>query len=158
MFRRNHNAKIIKQKQTYSTEEICNLLKIHAQTVGTWYKSSLKRIDNKQPYLVFGQDLIDFIKVKNNKRKRKSEANEMFCFKCQKPRKSKDNIACIKIYDCKVNLIGNCEICNTKINKVISPQKIDEYKKIFRIQVIHDKNLLECGNTCTNTNTTTNPN
>ncbi|MCX5922721.1 MAG: hypothetical protein NTX86_05355 [Candidatus Dependentiae bacterium] len=152
-FRRHHNTRIIKHKRPYSTEEISELLGVHSQTVGTWYKSGLKKMDLKQPYEVWGQDLIDFLNDKNKKRKHTCAPNELFCCKCQQPRKSKNNIACIKADNCRVNIVGKCELCGTKINKTISPQKIDEYKKIFTIQAVHDKDLLECDNTCAITNT-----
>ena len=152
-FRRHHNTRVIKQKRPYSTEEISELLNVHTQTVGLWYKSGLKKMDDKQPYEVWGQDLIDFLEDKNKKRKHTCSPLELFCCKCQQPRKSKNNIVYIMSNNCRVNVVGKCEICGTKINKTISPKKIEDYKKIFDIQAAHDKDLLECGNTCAITNT-----
>lgn len=152
-FKRRHNTRIIKQKQTYSTQEIVERLGVHSQTVGMWYKSGLKKIDNAQPYLVFGADLIAFLDDKNSKRKHKCAPNELFCCKCQQPRTAKSNIVCIKVDNYRVNVIGKCAQCNTKINKTISPHKISEYQKVFAVQAVHDKNLLECSKTCAITNT-----
>lgn len=146
-FRRHHNSRRIKAKQTYTTEEIADSLSVHPQTVLSWYKAGLKRIDNHQPSVVFGQDLKDFINEKNNKRKCKCASNELFCCKCQRPRRSSNNVVSIKIFKHKVNLVGNCEQCGTQINKTISPEKVGAYKKIFVIVPVQEEDLITCANT-----------
>lgn len=146
-FKRRHNSRIIKTKQSYSTQEIADLLGTHPQTVLSWYASGLKRIDSHQPGVVFGQDLKRFIDEKNKKHKYKCEPDELFCCKCQKPKRSKNNLVSIKIFKNKVNLVGTCEKCGTQINKTISPNKIREYKNIFVVAPEHKEDLIECANT-----------
>lgn len=145
-FRRHHNSRIIKTNQTYTIQEIAELLKVHYQTVLRWLKNGLIRIDNHLPCVVHGQDLKDFINEENSKRKHKCAPDELFCCKCQRPRRSLNNLVCIKIFKNKVNLVGNCEKCGTQINKTISPEKVSEYKKIFVIVPVHEEDLIECAN------------
>ena len=147
-FRKKFNTRIIKSKQTYSVEEISELLSIHKNTVGRWFKEGLKKIDTQQPFLVFGQVLIDFLKERTSRKKHPCAIDQMFCCKCQKPRRSKKNVVCIKKTNCRTNIIGICEKCGTKINKTISPKKIDYYKKIFNLEAVHQEDLIECVNTC----------
>lgn len=147
-FSKKFNTRIIKSKSTYSIEEISELLKVHKNTVGTWIKEGLQKIDAHLPYLVFGQDLIDFLKTRNNSKKRPCAPNKLFCCKCQKLSKPLNNIVCIKITDARTNIAGFCETCSTKINKAISPNKIDFFKEIFILQMVHKENLIECTNTC----------
>lgn len=148
-FRKKFNTKLIKARKTYSIDEISELFNVHPNTVGTWRKLGLKTIDNNKPYLFFGSDLKDFIKEKNNSKKHPCALNELFCCKCQKPRKPKNNIVCIKQTQARTNVVGFCNACGTKINKTISPKKIDSFKKIFHVQTVHEENLIGCTNTCT---------
>lgn len=146
-FKRHHNSRIIKTKQSYSTQEIADLLNVHLQTVLSWYAIGLKRIDNHMPSVVYGQDLKDFINEKNGRHKHKCASEELFCCKCKQPRRSSNNVVRIKIFKSKVNLVGNCEQCGTQINKTISPEKVSEYKKVFVIASVQEEDLIECANT-----------
>lgn len=146
-FKRLINTRIIRQKQSYSTQEIVDLLKVGISTVNRWYATGLMPIDNQKPFLVFGADLINFLNKKNRRGKTKSNADELFCCKCKIPRKSFENAATINIVNAtKLMIIGACEICGTKMNKLGSSLKIEEYKKIFIVRAILNENLLECAN------------
>jgi hypothetical protein len=147
-FRKHFNTRIVRAKQTYSTEEIAYLFNVHFNTVHAWYKAGLPRIDNQKPSLVFGADLIDFLNAKNTFKKRPCAPNELFCCKCQQPSTPKDNLVCIKVTSARTNIVGHCAICDTKINKAISPQKIDLFKQTFIVQTVHRENLIEFSNTC----------
>ncbi len=147
-FRKRFNTKIIKAKQTYSTEEIADFFKIHINTVHAWYKAGLPKIDDHKPFLVFGKDLIEFLNAKKSSKKCPCAANELFCCKCQKPSTPKANQVCIKVTPARTNLVGYCATCGTQINKAISPQKIELFKNIFIVQAVHTENLIECSNTC----------
>jgi len=147
-FRKHFNTRIVRAKQNYSTEEIADLFKIHINTVHAWYKAGLPRIDDLRPHCVFGQDLIEFVKAKNESKKHPCAPNELFCCKCQKPSTPKDNLVCIKVTPARTTVVGYCATCGTKINKAISPQKIDFFKQSFTVQTVHTENLIECSNTC----------
>jgi hypothetical protein len=148
-FHKKFNTRMITSKKSYSINEIAALLSIHPITVNHWFKKGLKKIDDKRPSLVFGQDLIDFLDVKKQKSKHPCEDNQLFCVKCQQPRQSRNNTVCIKISNSRTNMKGSCEKCGTKINKAISPKKIDLYQKILTVVEIHTKDLIECANSCT---------
>jgi len=147
-FRKKFNTRIIRSKQTYSVEEISELLNVHLNTVGAWIKEGLPKIDAQQPHLAIGQHLIDFLKTRNNNKKRPCALDEFFCCKCQEPRRSKNNIVHIIINNCRTNMIGKCAQCGTKINKTISPQKVEFYKNVLTVETVHAENLIECANTC----------
>ena len=44
-------------------------------------------------------------------------------------------------------MVGICEVCGTQINKAITPNKIDFYKNIFNVEMVHAENLIEYANT-----------
>jgi len=147
-FKRLINTRIIKQKQSYSTQEIADLLKVGIPTINRWYATGLKPIDNQRPCLVFAADLIDFLNKKNRQHKIKTNMNELFCCKCKLPHKSLENAVTITIINpAKMMIVGTCEKCGSKMNKLGSSLKIEEYKKTFTIQTVVHENLLECANT-----------
>jgi hypothetical protein len=146
--KRRFNAGIIKRNISYSFREIADLLGIHIGTINNWRMAGLKTIDKQKPFLVFGADLIDFINRNNRKNKQKCKPDEFYCCKCKQPQQSWENQADIKIINAKrLMIIGLCTKCGTVINKIGAVNKITEYKKIFNIQVIHNKHLIGCVNT-----------
>ncbi len=146
-FRKRFNTRIIRSANSYSIEEIKELLKVDKGTISDWLKTGLKKIDDQLPYLIWGQDLIDFLSVRNAGRKKPCAENQLFCCKCQKARYTKDNKVRIHHNNKRTNLVGICEICGSSINRTISPSKIDTFTKIFHIEGLEQKNLIECDNT-----------
>jgi len=151
-FRKIFNTRVIKQKRSYSTQEISDLFGVHVATVQSWYGSGLKKIDDKRPAVVFGELLANFLNKKNKKGKRRCGIDEFFCCKCKNPRKSEKNKVHIKVVSIKrVMIVGICERCGTKMNRSGVPSKITKYKKVFDVQEIQEEHLLGCVNTGVNT-------
>jgi hypothetical protein len=119
-FRKKFNTRIIKAKSTYSIEDITEFLNVHKNTVGDWLKSGLKKIDTQQPYLVWGQDLIDFLNARNRGKKRPCAENQLFCCRCQNPVYAKNNLVRIYHSDKRTNLRGICEICGSLIIRTLT--------------------------------------
>jgi hypothetical protein len=60
---------------------------LHPQTVRKWIsRDGLKTIDAGKPALVFGYDLIVYLKKNNSASKRKAAFDEMYCMGCQDAR------------------------------------------------------------------------
>ena len=104
-------------------------------------------MDADQPHVVYGQDLIDFLNTKNNNKKHPCAPDELFCCKCQRPSNPQGNTVSIKATSARTNLMGLCAVCGTKINKTISPSKIDSFKETFIVQMVHEEDLIECTST-----------
>lgn len=145
-FKKKFNTRIIKSKSTYSIEEITKVLGVNKSAVGRWFHFGLPKIDNQQPYLVWGQDLIDFLNIRNKSKKRPCGENQLFCCRCQKATCAKGNVVRIDANDKRINLIGVCVECGGVTNRTISPQKIEVFKKIFIFARLEQENLIECSN------------
>ena len=151
--KRKYNTNLIKKTLSYSIYDIASLFRIHRATVRQWIKEGLPLIDNHKPFLVLGSDLKEFIKKRQGKRKTKCNANELYCFKCREPRTSWENIVDLKILNERSFLImGICSQCNTQTNKTTSLKNLDEIKKIFDVQTIHNQNLIGFDPSIVNTN------
>lgn len=145
-FRKRFNTRIIRAANSYSIEEIQELLRVGKSTMSAWLQLGLKKIDNQLPYLVWGQDLIDFLKARNDNRRRPCAKDQLFCCKCQKATYAKDNRVRMSHNNKRTNLTGVCAICGSYTNKTISPDRIDIFTKVFVIEGLAQKNLIECDN------------
>ncbi len=147
-FRRRFNPRLIKHHATYSTQEIVDLLHVHINTVGGWYELGLRTIDDQRPYLVFGQDLIDFLTRRNLQMKRKCDQNEFFCCKCKAPRKAQNGAVRFRILNStKVMIEGVCMQCGTRMNKLWAVGRMRMLSEIFSLREVQQELLLECGTT-----------
>jgi hypothetical protein len=145
-FCKKFNTRLIRAKNPYSIEEITELLHVNKSAVGRWLKAGLCKIDDQQPYLIWGQELIDFLNQRNQSNKRPCADDQLFCCKCQKATRPKDNTVRINISNKRTNLIGKCVICGSSTNRTISPQNIDVFRKKFTITELVQENLIKCGN------------
>ncbi len=151
--KRKYNTNLIKETLNYSIHDIAGLFRIHRATVRQWIKEGLPLIDNHKPFLVLGSALKEFLKKRQRNRKTKCNANEFFCCKCRKPRTSWNNLVDLKILnERKLLIMGICSQCDTRTNKSSSPKNIDEIKKIFDVQTIHNQNLIGFDPSIVNTN------
>ncbi len=77
----------IKKNLHYTTEEVAKVLGAKRQTVQQWvWRQGLQTVDNRVPHLVRGSTLIEFIKIKNNRKRQKCGLHEFYCFSCKAPR------------------------------------------------------------------------
>ena len=144
-FRKRHNPRLVKVRLTYSVDEVCELFGVHPNTVLSWINNEgLKRLDDAYPYLVYGQDLADFITARQEKGRIQLAADEFNCFKCGCARKAWEGVIDVRIYTPKVgNLSGLCAVCGTGINKMFGVSKLPELQKIFKIQQVHNQRLIQ---------------
>lgn len=150
--KRKYNTRLIKQTLSYSTQDIVSLFGLHKRTVQEWHTQGLPRIDDRKPFLVLGSDLKEFLDKRQGSRRRHCQPNEFYCFKCRSPRTCWENVVDIKFLNEKrLMIIGVCAQCDTPLNKISSPKKLDELYKIFVVQKIQDEHIFGFNPTIYNT-------
>ena len=122
-----YNLNLITRRRSYNINEIASLLGVNRKTCGRWIKEEgLATIEgNTKPFLILGNDLIDFIKKQREKGKILVKENEFLCLKCRKGVKakagSKQTIKTGKTIGKDNHELfrktGVCEFCETKLNK-----------------------------------------
>jgi hypothetical protein len=142
-FKKTFNVNLIKTHISYSTQEVAELLGTRKETVLLWHKKEgLSAIDNKIPRIFKGFVLKGFIRNRQKQRKHKCKGDELFCFKCQKPRQSIDNsVSVVMLNEKELNIKGICSVCNTKMYKKNAVKNLAELKKIYLIEAVHNKHL-----------------
>lgn len=126
------NPNRAKIHRSYTVEEIAQLFNVHKNTVRTWVKAGLPVCDNQKPMLILGSDLREFIKAKNNNRKRTCQPYEMYCLRCQSPQKPAENMVDYEPHnDVTGRMIGICSGCEGVINKYINLVNFEKIKQYF---------------------------
>lgn len=131
----------------YSLEDICNVFKdkgLHIQTIRGWMKrGELKPIDNSKPILIYGFELIAFLKKHNGKNKSVTAFNEMFCMKCKDARRIFHRRITIEQSQAKfIRAKGLCCECKTVMVKSYKIDAYQELKRVFNVGEILE--LYDC--------------
>ena len=142
------NPRCVKLFRSYLVAEVASLLNVHRNTVRNWMKAGLPVLDDKQPQMIHGTDLREFLNGKRKARKRKCGKGEMYCFKCQKPRFPQDTLLEQSV-DPQLpgNLKGICTVCNTIMNRRVSLANLERIKLEFQVQPEQRvEDLIQCLN------------
>ena len=145
MAKRLYPHKRVKYWYAYDVEDICALFSefgLHNQTVRKWVKNGLKAIDNGKPTLIYGNDLIGFLKEQNTKHKCKTDFNEMFCMKCQDARPIFQRKVTIKQKAKTLSVSGSCRECKTVMFKSYKMSDLSKVKRVF--QLVDVLELYDC--------------
>lgn len=111
----------IKMHRSYTIEEVARALRVAKGTVQRWLKTEgLPAMKDQRPFLIHGQDLIDFLK-RGKKSGRKCELHEAYCFFCREPREAAARMAeLIPISDTIGDLQALCGHCGKLMHKRVS--------------------------------------
>jgi hypothetical protein len=145
-FRRKHSTQLIKSKASYYVDELAFTLKVHPNTIGKMLQDGLSIIENSYPYLIFGQDAIDFINEQQSQRKfGKLAIDKFICFSCKEQADPLDKLVILEIKSLKTgNLKATCNHCKkTKLNKNVSLQKLPEIMNVLKIQKLLNPLLIQ---------------
>lgn len=125
----------IKKNLSYSYIEAADELDISAATIRNWVKRGLLVQKDQRPYLIFGNDLHDFIAQRSKARKFTLQAGELNCFTCKAGRKPRNYVVTYAKQTTKTGrLSGVCSVCGGKCVRIISNAKINEHSQILKIQ------------------------
>jgi hypothetical protein len=73
----------------------------------------------KKPILILGDDLIEFLKNKDAKKKMRLKRSEFYCMACKVPRHAKKGS--LKILSDRKE--GECDVCSGKMSKLIKSRR-----------------------------------
>ena len=118
---RNHSYQRLKIHRNYTVEEMASLLGVHRNSIRRWLKSGLNSIDQKRPILVKGDVLLAFLKAGRAGRKAPCKPGEIYCLRCNAPRKPLDAKVEYQSFTFdRGNLLGICTDCGARLNRRVS--------------------------------------
>jgi hypothetical protein len=137
----------IRPSKTYSLPEIANALNRNCATVRGWRRDGLPTLDGQSPPLVLGSELKAWLQAKWSARKQTCQADELFCFRCQKPKKPKPgSVRLVPNNEKTVTIKAECSFCGTQMNKAGSRAKVSEIEETFRTLMPQVQRLERCDN------------
>lgn len=125
----------IKYWWAYDIDEVCALYKsqgLHAQTVRSWIKKGLKAIKGT-PTLIYGNDLIVFLKKINESSKCKTEFDQMFCMKCKDAKPAFKKQIALEKANQSIRAKAICRDCKSTMNKSYKMDDIPKLKRMFYV-------------------------
>ena len=148
------NVRRIKAKHSYHIEVLAELLSVHSNTIHSWIKEGLPRIDNAYPYTLYGEEIIAFLKERQKKNKVKLGMDEFYCCKCQAARTAWQGLADLQIRTSKTAILkAVCNECNAGLNKLISLRIRDEIAELLTVHTIQGRALAQPANANVNCET-----
>jgi excisionase family DNA binding protein len=143
--KRRYNVRAIKATWPYTVQEIAESLGVHKNAVLRWLGEGLSADRSQRPFLIRGDELIRFLKQRQDGRRRKCRPEEFFCFRCRVPRE-----ACLGIVDIviesptRLRLQALCAVCETPVNKVQNVSELPKIRNRFHVQQLAGEHLMEC--------------
>jgi hypothetical protein len=140
MSKRLYPHKNVRYWYAYDIEEICahfSDFRLNHQTVRAWIKRGLKTIDSNKSILIYGNDLITFLREHNAKGKCKTAFEKFFCMKCRDACPAYKKRAIIISKNRVVKVHAKCRVCKTDIYKHYKLTDMPALRKTFiRIDVL----------------------
>ena len=142
--RRTYNVRLIKATWPYTVQEIAGLLGIHKNAVLRWLKDGLQVNKDQRPFLIRGEELIQFLNARQTRKGCKCTATEFYCFKCRGPREAYLGIVDIAIESpTRLRVKSLCAICSTSINKVQNARDLPKIRNRFHVQQLTGERILD---------------
>jgi len=129
-----YNIRRIKKNQSYSVEELADVIGVTQATVRNWIKAGMPILDGKRPLFVMGFQAQDFLRNRTAKAKRPLEPGELYCFGCKAPRMPYGLIAdFVPSSAPSGRLIALCERCQKQVYRSISLNQKASFSEILDI-------------------------
>ena len=147
MPRRLYPHKRVRYWYAYNIDEITLLFHdfgLHPQTVRRWIKAGLKTIDSQKPVLIYGNDLISFLKNRNDKNKCATAFDEFYCMKCRDARPVFQKTVSLKQQGQFLRARAQCRQCKSRMCKSYSLTAYPQLQQTFRLVGISE--LYDCLN------------
>jgi hypothetical protein len=134
MSKRLYPHRRVKYWYAYDIDDICMMftdLGLHPQTVRKWIKNDLMTIDSGKPALVYGNDLIVFLRTRNTENKCTTEFDELFCMGCRDARPVFQKKIIVKQKKQFLMVKGLCRECKTPMYQNYKLNELPRLRKNF---------------------------
>ncbi len=132
--RRRLNPHRVKIHFNYTVDEISERLRVHPNTVRSWFGRGLPKIDDERPTIVYGQDLFDFLDDLRRRSKQACPPGYLYCVKCRVLRwPAGDMVDYVPLSPKSGNLRGICPVCDRMMYRRISLTKLVQLRALLDV-------------------------
>ncbi|MFK5979539.1 MAG: helix-turn-helix domain-containing protein [Rhizobiaceae bacterium] len=125
----------IKKNLTYSIIEAAEELGVSIATIRNWIKKGLPIQKDQRPYLIYGDDLREFIAQRREAKTFSLQDGELSCFTCNAGRRPLNGVVTYTPQTIQTGrLNGVCSVCGGKCARIISNAKINVFSQLLKIQ------------------------
>ena len=129
-----YNIRRIKKNQSYTVEELADVVGATQATVRKWIKAGMPVLDGNRPLFVMGFQAQDFLRNRAEKAKRPLAAGELYCLGCKAPRMPLGLMAdFIPSTTTSGRLKALCECCQRQVYRSISNNQKAVFSQILDI-------------------------
>jgi hypothetical protein len=125
MSARRINPNLAKIHHSYTVRELADRLGVHKNTIRHWQRHGLTPIDDRRPLVFDGAVVRQFLKSRNQSRKRPCPIGTLYCFGCHEPRRpSPTSIEYAQTRIGAGNLRALCSECGTVMCRRVSEDAV----------------------------------
>lgn len=126
------NLRYVKPTQTYDFKQISKELGRAPETVARWKREGMPIIPESYPPLVDGAELLEWLRERQNARKRPCNDNEAFCFTCKTQRGfAMGSVVIRPVNKKRFSIDADCAECGGKMHKGASMDRIEEFETML---------------------------
>jgi excisionase family DNA binding protein len=130
------NGRRIKTPYCYTVFEAAERLGVSVATVRQWVRDGLPIMKAKRPFLISGGELRHFLDHRTGQRRSRLAPNQLYCLACKEPRKPYGLMVDYVPQTAKTGrLVGLCEVCDAKCNRMISRAALTGFQQIFIVEM-----------------------
>lgn len=133
---RHPNPGLVKIHRSYTVDEVGRCLDTHRNTVRSWLRQGLPKIDDRRPILIRGADLRAFLTQRRKAAKVTCPPGHIYCFRCRAPRQPAEKMADYVGRPGKPgDLTAICPNCTGLMKRKTSEAQIDALRSILDITI-----------------------
>jgi len=122
------NCQKVSKNMSYTIQDLTLLLDKNEKTIRRWIDTGLRIVPGgKNPILISGFDLKEFLKDKDSKKEVKLKRSEFYCMHCKMPRRAKKG----SIKQLKNKKVGLCYVCSSKMSRIFKLYQKDYQRSLF---------------------------
>jgi hypothetical protein len=141
----------IRLTKCYTLPEVANILGVGIGTVRAWVRVGLPILEDSRPFLIPGDSLKVWLKMRIASRKQRCLPNEFYCCRCRIPKTSQFGSVVVVPRNRKtVAIQAHCNTCGAKMNKAGSLAHILEINATFGLETVAQVSLAGCENPAVN--------
>ena len=128
--------RVIRAARTYTIEEAALALGVTTGTIRNWVTAGLPIMKGQRPFLILGDALKDFLQERTKSGKAILAPSQFYCLTCKGGREPMGLLVDFTPQTpLTARLTGLCGVCGGTCNRMISRSKIDDFGRLFELQI-----------------------
>ena len=128
----------IKANKSYQVNEMALMAGVSEQTVRSWLKAGMQKVDDTRPTLIMGFQALEFLDARKKDKKRPMQPGQFYCFRCRVPKCALGAMADYEpTSDTGGRLKALCEACEGAVNVNISASDLPDIRKVLEVEIRH---------------------